>query len=155
MGIVAAIAFGDLCLDGTLRNTIGLFSPHDWVTFTVHEEGRLIAARAAGHPVLTFSSVLPLEGGADVYPGIAAGPFGWRIARLVPEPLRSQLDFWDADNLDQHLLQNPPGAVAYVDNEEDISAAFIDYATRHHLPIIHVEESVTRRHNLPRLAAAP
>ncbi|TGQ42023.1 hypothetical protein [Mesorhizobium sp. M00.F.Ca.ET.216.01.1.1] len=67
--------------------------PEKWTVMRVHAEGVAIAERlAAAHvsgKVATLSPIYPLEGGLDVYPELATGPFAYRTADIAaPETAR-------------------------------------------------------------------
>jgi hypothetical protein len=56
----------------------------NWYPLHVHELGRTIAKQAKGRMIVTLSPLLPLEGGARIYPAFATGPFQYRVAPLTP-----------------------------------------------------------------------
>ena len=63
------------------QDVLRLGSPGQSVPMLVHARGVEIA-RAANHGrVLTLAPIFPLEGGADIYPELATGPFAHASAR--------------------------------------------------------------------------
>jgi hypothetical protein len=56
----------------------------NWYPLHVHELGLTIAKQAKGRMIVTLSPLLPLEGGARIYPAFATGPFQYRVAPLTP-----------------------------------------------------------------------
>ncbi len=80
--------------------------------------------------VLTFAPIFPLEGGLDIYPDFAAGPFTWRSAPLMDASERQRLGILSHSQLERLLTTNPPSGIL-VGYEPDLEAPFIKYAQDH------------------------
>src|SRR5262249_4369449 len=102
-----------------------------WVPSQTHAIGgeirRLVAPPAR---VLTLTPLYPLEGGLGVYPALAAGPFGWRVAPLLPAADHAPLQMLGPGDLAAVVGAAPPGAVL-TGGEGAEDAALIAYAQAH------------------------
>jgi len=87
-----------------------LFSPPSWFPVQVHEIGLKVAERTAG-PVLTIDPIYALEGGVDIYPAMATGPFGLRVGDLLSPALRVQYRMWGTSDIVRLFDEHPPAAV--------------------------------------------
>lgn len=82
-----------------------------WAAARAHELGRDMARLAGQGKVLTLCPIFPLEGGLDIYPELASGPFAFRVAHLLtPEERRARRMLAPAD-LEAFLASQPPAAV--------------------------------------------
>src|SRR5207237_1876281 len=85
------------------RDVIRLWEWRNWVPVRLHERGKQIAAKANHGRVLTLAPIIPLEGGAQIYPELATGPFAWRIAPFVNDASERSLNVIDGDTLEPIL----------------------------------------------------
>lgn len=120
-----------------------LFSPPTWGTLRVHglaEEmrERLAAGASDGAnagpgtaKVLTLSPILPLEGGLDIYPGFATGPFAWRSAHVVPAAKRRAMGVVSPFELESFLDTDPPRAIFLEPGAGRDNKPMEEYAGRH------------------------
>ena len=89
----------------------GLARPDRWTGAAIHRTSAEIAAAAQGRPVATLSPVHVLEAGGRIYPELAAGPFVYRVADLIPPADRRYYRMVSAATLPALLDADPPGAV--------------------------------------------
>ena len=82
-----------------------------WVPVETHRLGVLLRAQVGTGRVLTLAPIIPLEGGLDIYPELATGPFAWRVAPLMVDQKLSALRMPDPDDLAIMLAAHPPSAV--------------------------------------------
>lgn len=82
-----------------------------WVPVETHRLGTLLRARIGSGRVLTLAPIVPLEGGLDIYPQLATGPFAWRVAPLMADQKLASLKMPDPDDLAVTLAAHPPAAV--------------------------------------------
>jgi len=103
-----------------------------WEPLRAHAAGLEIRDHVGGGKVLTLAPILPLEGGLDIYPEFASGPFAWRSAHLLPEAQRDELGLVYAGNLDAFLEKDPPAAVLVgFETRFGLEDALIEYARTH------------------------
>ncbi len=107
----------------------GSLSPERWVPNEAHQTGLEIAAASKGE-VLTLAPLLPLEGGAAIYPQFASGPFIWRIGPYLPPGEEREMRLVTQQNLESFLSANPPQSI-YVGREADQEGPLTDYARAH------------------------
>lgn len=99
-----------------------LAQPSDWIPLQVHSIGTWITdMRLEAGKVLTLAPIYPLEGGMQIYPQLATGPFVWRAAYLVPGEELEQYGGVSRKNLSAFLSQDPPAAIL-VRREGDVVA---------------------------------
>lgn len=93
----------------------------------VHQAGLEIKAAAGDSPVLTLAPLFPLEGGTPIPAEFATGPFGWRVAPLVPEETRRAVGLVaEADLVD--FLQAHPRVAILIGFEGALEQPFVGYA---------------------------
>lgn len=128
------------------RHVFWIASWQDWVPNRVHAEGQEVAALAHGGRVLTLAPIFPLEGGAEVYPELATGPFAWRIGPYVNDSLEPLMKIWDADNVAQKLRCQEPDLIL-LSREPDLDLPLLAYAEQHHISVTTLRNSASE---LPR-----
>lgn len=109
--------------------------PGNWAPIQVHALGRAMRSKAPDGKVLTLSPLYPLEGGLQIYPSLATGPFIWRTAHLVPEKQRRLFGVLAEEDLDDFLVQSPPAAIL-VGEEKELEEAFLRYAVQNGYTLI-------------------
>ncbi|MGL4651289.1 MAG: hypothetical protein ACRC1H_17925, partial [Caldilineaceae bacterium] len=97
--------------------------PNEWAPNKVHARGMTMAALAASGPgsgtaqasaaplILTLAPIDPLEGGAQIEPRLASGPFGWRVAPLLTPEERARFGLLGPAELTALLAEAPPRAI--------------------------------------------
>jgi 4-amino-4-deoxy-L-arabinose transferase-like glycosyltransferase len=123
--LVAVIASGVAGLSGYLR--AGLLSTENWVPIKTHRTGEEIKVRVPDGKVLTLAPIFPLEGGVGIYKELAAGPFTWRSATLMPAGERAQLGIISEQELGELLASDPPAGIL-VGYEPDLEGPLARYA---------------------------
>lgn len=123
-----------------LQDVPQLLRPGGWAVSKVHEVGEdiasaLAAKSIASKKVATLTSLYPLEGGLEIYPELAAGPFFFRIGDDVTAQERSRFHITSAASLASLLDAEPPAAIL-VGFEGHLDQPLIDYAKTHgYLPL--------------------
>jgi hypothetical protein len=120
------------------RDVFRIGEMSEWIPMKVHQEGLAVARTAGNGRVLTLAPIFPLEGGADVYPELATGPFAWRVGPYVEESVEARVKTWDPDNLDRMLSDRPP-ALVLVGWEKDLDVPLLGYAKEHDVPLLDTE----------------
>src|SRR5436309_2565429 len=106
-------------------------SPQQWVPSRVHEIGRTLCASTNGQ-VLTLLPLFPLEGNAPIYKEFATGPFAWRVAPYVAEPVQRTVGLVDDAHLESYLEPVPPAAILTGGETAALEQPLNDYARKHH-----------------------
>ena len=83
----------------------------DWGAVETHRLGLQVRDLAGTGKVLTLGPIVPLEGGLDIYPAFATGPFAWRSAHVVPAVERRKAGIVSPFDLDALLANDPPHAI--------------------------------------------
>ncbi len=104
-----------------------LARPSQWTGVGVHRLSTAIVAAAGGRPIATLSPLYVLDAGGIIYPELAAGPFVYRVANLIPVDDRPHYRLASAQSLAAMLDSDPPGAIL-VGAEGDLDNAFRSYA---------------------------
>jgi hypothetical protein len=86
-------------------------APREWTAICIHELGKSIASRVGERRVLTLGPILPLEGGASIYPELVTGPFTWRTAPLIPAAERARLRVAGPAELEGLLTADMPAGI--------------------------------------------
>jgi hypothetical protein len=136
LAAVPALINGAQVYSGYLRDGAVLQSA-GWVPMQAHRVGeeirQLLDARGtpgAGRRVLTLAPLYPLEGGLAIYPALAAGPFAWRVAPLLPAGERQTFAVVGAADLAALVGRDPPAAVL-TGAEGGLEDALTRYAQAH------------------------
>jgi 4-amino-4-deoxy-L-arabinose transferase-like glycosyltransferase len=112
-GIIAGI----VCISALLsldeyRHIRDLFRPDNWYVAKVQESSADVSRLVGkGERVLTNAPIYALEGGLDVYPEFATGPFAMRVAALLSEEQQEQFGFTSSARMERLLADAPPRAV--------------------------------------------
>src|SRR5688500_816262 len=102
-------------------------SPESWVPIETHRIGIEIKQVVGEGRVATLAPLFPLEGGVRIYEELASGPFVWRVAPLLDEQQRSELNILSVNNLDDFLNADPPQGIL-TGFEDGLEAPLIEYA---------------------------
>ncbi|WP_042775285.1 ArnT family glycosyltransferase [Sinorhizobium fredii] len=107
--------------------------PDRWTVTRVHDAGvaisqRIAAARAEGK-VATLSPIYPLEGGLEVYPELATGPFVYRTAAFTDHDLATWYTMTSPDLIAAMFDADPPGALL-LGFDEVLERPMLDFARR-------------------------
>jgi hypothetical protein len=136
LAAVPALINGAQVYSGYLRDG-AVLQPAGWVPMQAHRVGeeirQLLDARGtpgAGRRVLTLAPLYPLEGGLAIYPALAAGPFAWRVAPLLPAGERQAFAVVGAADLETLVGRDPPAAVL-TGAEGGLEDALTGYAQAH------------------------
>lgn len=93
------------------KNLLTVFSPEAWRPVKIHQEARQIALIVGRGKVLTFTPILALEGGVDIYPEFANGVFAWETGYLMDKQYREKTRVVTAEDLPGFLESNRPRAI--------------------------------------------
>ncbi|BCP53927.1 hypothetical protein K32_25440 [Kaistia sp. 32K] len=114
--LIAATAIVLLIATPRLGQFLGR-APHPgrWTVMQVHDDGVRIAERmaeAGAHgKVATLAPLYPLEGGLQVYPELATGPFAYRSGDLTKPALAAQYKMTSPTRVGALLASDPPAAL--------------------------------------------
>jgi hypothetical protein len=89
-----------------------LADPSSWIPVEVHHAGKVLAGRVKEGRVLTLGPIVPLEGGLQIFPEFAAGPFTWRVAHLLSPERRDRYGVVSYQDFSAYLESDPPSAIA-------------------------------------------
>jgi hypothetical protein len=106
-------------------------APRSWTAVCIHRVGEEVAHLAGEGRVLTLTPIVPLEGGAAIYPELATGPFAWRTAFLVPRDERARIHVAGPQDIKDLTENRPPAAVLTgVDTGDDaaVEAPLVRFA---------------------------
>lgn len=101
------------CTPRLLQHATKLVSPERWTVTRVHKGGEAIATALSGVKgrVATLSPIYPLEGGLDVYPELATGPFAYRTGDLTEPGLAAFYRMTSPSTVEVLLEADPPAAL--------------------------------------------
>jgi hypothetical protein len=99
-------------------------------TQVVHQRGQEISRLVGSGKVLTLDPVSALEGGLEIYPQLATGPFFWRVAHLMDPVSRKDLNILGPPDLASRLEDDPPDAIL-TGFEGKQEYALLEYAHNH------------------------
>ncbi|MGA2232079.1 MAG: hypothetical protein ABSH22_14375 [Tepidisphaeraceae bacterium] len=109
-----------------------LFWPPAWFPVRAHDLGQRIAKASGPGPVLTLDPIYVLEGGLDIYPQLATGPFGIRVGDYLTPAQRAQYKMWGTDDLKRLFEQTPPPKIMISPGSDgDIEALLTQLAKSH------------------------
>ncbi len=131
-----------------------LARPAQWTGAGIHRLSTAIVAAAAGRPVATLSPLYVLDAGGIIYPELAAGPFVYRVAGLIPAEDKPHYRLASPQTLPAMLDLDPPGAIL-VGAEGDLDNAFRSYAQSHGYRAVPLPGGNTRYGALTLFAAPP
>lgn len=116
--IVLAAACGTLLCFGAprlLEPLPNLLRPSSWTAVRADRDGRemarILASRGLDGRVATLNPVYPLEGGLDVYPELATGPFAYRVADMTEPDLLRHYRTTSPSGIEALLASDPPAAL--------------------------------------------
>jgi hypothetical protein len=104
--------------------------PGRWAPIAVRQAGQRLAQLASrtGAPakVATLSPIYPLEGGLEIYPELATGPFLYRVGDLIESGRRERYVGSSPKSIRALLAADPPDAIllGFEGTLEDPLAAF-------------------------------
>lgn len=128
--LVVALAATVLLVDGPrlLRDLPRLARPATWEPMKVHAISRQIVRATGDGQVATLSPIYVLEAGGRIYPELAAGPFVYRVADLIPAAQRHHYDrIVGADQLATLLDERAPAGIL-VGEHGSLDDAFVQWA---------------------------
>lgn len=130
--VVIAAAVG---LPRLLVDLPKLATPSQWTAMKTEQLAARIAAHVERGKVATLAPIYPLEAGLEIYPELAAGPFVYRVADLIPPADRRHYRLVSAASLPALLDSDPPAGIL-VGLEDEFDPAFVDYAqTRNYVRV--------------------
>jgi hypothetical protein len=107
--------------------------PGRWTVTRAHDAGVVIAQRiaaaGASGKVATISPIYPLEGGLEVYPELATGPFAYRTADIT-EPALAAFYRMTSPSKIGALFDNDPPAALLLGFDEVLEMPMLAYARR-------------------------
>jgi hypothetical protein len=113
--LALALAGGVVGAPRILQDMPTLARPAAWTVNVVHQDGVRIAdelrARGLDGPVAALFPMFPLEGGLEVYPEFATGPFAYRVGDIADPELLAQYVTTTPENVHKLLEAKPPAGV--------------------------------------------
>ena len=92
-----------------------VMQPERWTVMRVHAGGVAIAQRLAAAgvsgKVATLMPIYPLEGGLEVYPELATGPFAYRTADITPPDIAKFYRMTSPTRVGKLFEADPPAAL--------------------------------------------
>jgi hypothetical protein len=113
----------------------------NWTPLQLHGLGYRIRQQVRSGPVFTLSPLYVLEGGLEIYPSMATGPFIWRAAVLIPQAERQKYHVLDPQDLPALFATQPPAAIL-VGEERELEISLVDYARQNGYTLTPVAESL-------------
>jgi hypothetical protein len=108
--------------------------PERMTVLSTHNGGQRIAERLASAgvagKVATLAPIYPLEGGLEVYPELATGPFAYRTADITSPQLAKYYRMVSPSGITALFDADPPAAIL-VGFEEALEAPMLAYAKAH------------------------
>ncbi|HEV7322482.1 MAG TPA: hypothetical protein VGO04_28070 [Ensifer sp.] len=130
--------------------------PQQWTAMRVHGQGLTIAERmqeaGVSGKVATLSPIYPLEGGLDVYPELATGPFAYRTAAMTSPDLAKYYKMTSPTTIEALFDKDPPAALllgfeeelekpmrAYAESHGYVQSADLGFKDRYGTPILYLK----------------
>ncbi|MEM8528056.1 MAG: hypothetical protein AAGG68_25665 [Bacteroidota bacterium] len=88
-----------------------LKEPSNWRPLGTYKEGEILKSFIENQKVLTLSPLYVLEGGGQIYPAFANGPFAWRTSHLIEKKRRAEIVIVGSEDLDNYLADDFPDAI--------------------------------------------
>lgn len=106
-----------------------------WTGFQVHRDAVQMASIARAAPgrsaMATLSPIYALEGGMDVYPALAMGPFVYRASAWIPAEERRHYRSLASPGTIGAMLENAPPAAILIGEEGALDAPLAAFAIAH------------------------
>jgi hypothetical protein len=100
----------------------------DWTPTMVAKVSQEVRAAVPRGTVVTLAPIYALEAGLDIYPGLASGPFGYRLSALMPSQLRKAQGLISAEDTIRLMAERPPEAIL-AGAEDEMEAPLLAFAT--------------------------
>jgi 4-amino-4-deoxy-L-arabinose transferase-like glycosyltransferase len=113
------------------------------VAAEIHRLGREIRSAVGADKVLTLGSILPLEGGADIYSQLVTSPFVWRTAHLLSPEQRARLGIVSQNELADLLQKEPPAGVLVGLEPGGLEEPFVQYASESGFRPLKLTDAIT------------
>lgn len=107
-----------------------LLAVDDWTPGTVSRVSTEVRAAVSEGIVVTLSPIYPLQAGLDIYPGLASGPFGFRVAGILSPQARQEQGLISADDVVRLMDERPPEAIL-VGSEGALDKPLVGFAQAH------------------------
>ena len=96
----------------TSEKLFACFRPDTWTPMQVHRTAKDIAENTKEPKlILTLAPLFALEGGCEIYPELAAGPFTYRIGDLMSKQERRITRTAGPEEIARLVEQSPPSAI--------------------------------------------
>ena len=116
------------------QNLGSIRHPDRMTVFSTHAGGQRIAERLASvgiaGKVATLAPIYPLEGGLEVYPELATGPFAYRTADITSAELAKYYRMASPSGIPALFDADPPAAIL-VGFDDALEAPLLAYAKAH------------------------
>ncbi|MDO8303566.1 MAG: hypothetical protein Q7T18_10020 [Sedimentisphaerales bacterium] len=96
----------------SLSPITAIMLPSQYTPMKVHAIATDIALKAGkGNRILTLSPLFAIEGGCEIYPQLAAGPFAYRVANFMAAEDKAIAKVVGSVEIAQMMSQSPPSAI--------------------------------------------
>ncbi|MGA7732159.1 MAG: hypothetical protein WCD37_12920 [Chloroflexia bacterium] len=99
----------------------------DWAPGIVSRVGREIREAVPAGTVVTLAPIYPLQTGLDIYPGLASGPFGFRVANILSAKERAEHGLISAEEALRLMSERPPEGIL-AGSEGALEAPLVQFA---------------------------
>jgi protoporphyrinogen oxidase len=134
IGIVSVLLSIGLGFDG-YRGLHDMFATKEWTPMEVHAEGTDLHAHVPSGEILTLAPIFALEGGYDIYPAFATGPFAWRVSPYVEAGKAARLKMATPLTLEATMAADPPEGIL-MREEQSGEKGLQDYADKHRYHLV-------------------
>ncbi len=137
---IAAALIGCVVGHDVFRQLGEVFQHNDWAVTRLHQKGLQLRSRVPHGTVLSLAPIVVLEGGIDIAPSLATGPFGWKFAALVSQPRRGRLGLIAPSDL---ASLPPPAAILTGQESDKLEKPLVVYARQLGYRPEHFDDSIT------------
>lgn len=102
----------------------------DWTSAMVARVSREVRTAVPRGTVVTLAPIYALEAGLDIYPGLASGPFGYRVSELIEPRRRRAQGLISAEDTIRLMAESPPEAIL-AGAEDEMEAPLVAFAAAH------------------------
>jgi hypothetical protein len=106
--------------DTPVKYISAAFNSKQWVPVKFHKQAADIASLAGSQKLtLTLAPLAALESGNTIYPGLAAGPFAYRVADFLTPPQRKAANVFGPSDVPSLVADRPPSIVILADEKPE------------------------------------
>jgi hypothetical protein len=114
----------------------------DWAPGIVSRVGREIREAVPAGTVVTLSPMYPLQAGLDIYPGLASGPFGFRVANILSAEEKAEHGLISEEDVLRLMSQRPPEGIL-AGSEGALEVPLVQFAIEHRYKEVELSNSLS------------